>query len=107
MIVCTFAAHFFEVASLHEGCMKGCNAGITVVDAGNTGVNARMVTVVSNCTIHTTDANMGGMQVAYDLRQAAYDCKQPSNDRKQVAFDGNTIVCSLLQAAFSLQCILV
>jgi hypothetical protein len=95
---------FQSVDALHAACMQGVDAGIDAgnsgVDAGNTGVDAGIKPGISNWTVHTTDANTGGMQPACDRKQAAYHRMQRAYDRMQDAYDR-------MHAACCLQCILV
>jgi hypothetical protein len=67
--------------------MQGVDAGNSGVDAGNTGVDAGIKPGISNWTVHTTDANTGGMQPACDRKQAAYHRMLRAYDRMQDAYD--------------------
>jgi hypothetical protein len=86
---------FQSVDALHAGCMQGVDAGNSGVDAGNTGVDAGIKPGISNWTVHTTDANTGGMQPACDRKQAAYHRMQRAYDRMQDAYDRMHAACML------------
>jgi hypothetical protein len=86
---------FQSVDALHAACMQGVDAGNSGVDAGNTGVDAGIKPGISNWTVHTRDANTGGMQPACDRKQAAYHRMQRAYDRMQDAYDRMHAACML------------
>ena len=65
---------FQSVDALHAGRRRRYYAGITGVDARNTGVDALNVIIISNGTVHTTGVNAACMQAAYARMQPAFGC---------------------------------